>query len=81
LKPGLTGGSGRGCCAHNRRVQRGRLGDGRVCQGHGSEGICADRAYTADAATVLTGWATPLGADEPNGDLAQACQLKLAEAF
>jgi len=26
-------------------------------------------------------WATPLGADKPNTDLAQACQLKLAEAF
>ncbi len=27
------------------------------------------------------GWATPLGAEKPNADLAQACQLKLAEAF
>jgi len=27
------------------------------------------------------GWATPLGMDKPNAELAQACQLKIAEAF
>ena len=28
-----------------------------------------------------SGWATPLGSEKPNSELAQACQLKLAEAF
>jgi hypothetical protein len=33
--------------------------------------------------TILekAGWATPLGTEKPNLELAQACQLKLAEAF
>jgi hypothetical protein len=26
------------------------------------------------------GWATPLGMDKPNSDLAQACQLAISEA-
>jgi hypothetical protein len=37
--------------------------------------------YSRKAIVEKAGWATPLGADKPNTDLAQACQLKLAEAF
>lgn len=58
---------------------------------------CIERAGASDVAELATikaastysrkglvekaGWATPLGADKPNSDLAQACQLKLAENF
>lgn len=58
---------------------------------------CVDRAGAADATAMTAlkdasaysrkgivekaGWATPLGADKPNSALAEACQLKLAEAF
>jgi len=38
-------------------------------------------AYARKAIVEKAGWATPLGADKPNTDLAQACQLKIAEAF
>lgn len=38
-------------------------------------------AYSRKGIIEKAGWATPLGADRPNSDLAQACQLKLAEAF
>ncbi|OEO32246.1 hypothetical protein VW23_012445 [Devosia insulae DS-56] len=37
--------------------------------------------YARKGIVEKAGWATPLGADKPNTDLAQACQLKLAEAF
>ncbi len=37
--------------------------------------------YSRKGIVEKAGWATPLGADKPNADLAQACQLKLAEAF
>jgi len=37
--------------------------------------------YSRRGIVEKAGWATPLGADKPNTDLAQACQLKLAEAF
>lgn len=37
--------------------------------------------YSRKAIVEKAGWATPLGADKPNPDLAQACQLKVAEAF
>lgn len=37
--------------------------------------------YSRKGIVEKAGWATPLGADKPNTDLAQACQLKLAEAF
>jgi hypothetical protein len=38
-------------------------------------------AYSRKGIVEKAGWATPLGSDKPNTDLAQACQLKLAEAF
>lgn len=38
-------------------------------------------AYSRKAIVENAGWATPLGMDKPNADLAQACQLKIAEAF
>ncbi|MDP3315678.1 MAG: hypothetical protein Q8M47_06385 [Devosia sp.] len=38
-------------------------------------------AYSRKGMVEKAGWATPLGADKPNAELAQACQLKLAEAF
>ncbi|MBK8085190.1 MAG: hypothetical protein IPK28_15975 [Devosia sp.] len=38
-------------------------------------------AYSRKGIVEKAGWATPLGADKPNTDLAQACQLKLAETF
>ncbi len=38
-------------------------------------------AYSRKGIVEKAGWATPLGADKPNGALAEACQLKLAEAF
>ena len=39
-------------------------------------------ASTFQRRTIVekSGWATALGTDKPNGALAQACQLKLAEA-
>ncbi len=37
--------------------------------------------YSRKGIVEKAGWATPLGADKPNAELAQACQLKLAEAF
>jgi hypothetical protein len=37
--------------------------------------------YSRKAIVEKAGWATPMGAEKPNTDLAQACQLKLAEAF
>ncbi len=41
----------------------------------------AASAYSRKSLVEKAGWATPLGTDKPNTDLAQACQLKLAEAF
>jgi hypothetical protein len=41
----------------------------------------AASTYSRRAIVEKAGWATPLGAEKPNADLAQACQLKLAEAF
>jgi hypothetical protein len=41
----------------------------------------AASTYSRKGLVEKAGWATPLGADKPNSDLAQACQLKLAEAF
>lgn len=41
----------------------------------------AASAYSRKGLVEKSGWATPLGADKPNPDLAQACQLKLAESF
>ena len=41
----------------------------------------AASTYSRRAIVEKAGWATPLGAEKPNTDLAQACQLKLAEAF
>lgn len=38
-------------------------------------------SYSRKGIVEKAGWATPLGADKPNTDLAQACQLKLAEAL
>lgn len=38
-------------------------------------------SYSRKGIIEKAGWATPLGAEKPNTDLAQACQLKLAEAF
>ena len=38
-------------------------------------------AYSRKGMVEKAGWATPLGTDKPNSDLAQACQLKLAESF
>lgn len=45
------------------------------------EGLKAATSYSRKGMVEKAGWATPLGAEKPNGDLAQACQLKLAEAF
>ena len=41
----------------------------------------AASTYNRRGIVEKAGWATPLGADKPNLELAQACQLKLAEAF
>ena len=41
----------------------------------------AASTYARRAIVEKAGWATPLGAEKPNAELAQACQLKLAEAF
>jgi hypothetical protein len=41
----------------------------------------AASTYSRRAIVEKAGWATPLGAEKPNAELAQACQLKLAEAF
>ena len=41
----------------------------------------AASAYSRRGIVEKAGWATPLGAEKPNAELAQACQLKLAEAF
>lgn len=38
-------------------------------------------SYSRKGIVEKAGWATPMGAEKPNTDLAQACQLKLAEAF
>lgn len=43
--------------------------------------IKAASTYSRKGLVEKAGWATPLGADKPNSDLAQACQLKLAENF
>jgi hypothetical protein len=40
----------------------------------------AATSYQRRAILENAGWATPLGAEAPNTALAQACQLKLAEA-
>lgn len=45
------------------------------------EGLKAATSYARKGMVEKAGWATPLGAEKPNTDLAQACQLKLAEAF
>lgn len=37
--------------------------------------------YSRKGIVEKAGWATPLGTEKPNTDLAQACQLKIAEAF
>jgi alpha/beta superfamily hydrolase len=55
----------------------------------GTDPASAETLATLKAATTYSrrsvvekaGWATPLGSETPNTDLAQACQLKLAEAF
>lgn len=41
----------------------------------------AASAYSRKGMVEKAGWATPMGTDKPNPELAQACQLKLAEAF
>ncbi|MDB5538556.1 MAG: hypothetical protein JWQ89_283 [Devosia sp.] len=41
----------------------------------------AATTYSRKGIVEKAGWATPLGAEKPNTELAQACQLKLAEAF
>lgn len=41
----------------------------------------AATTYSRKGIIEKAGWATPMGAEKPNTDLAQACQLKLAEAF
>ncbi len=41
----------------------------------------AATTYSRKGIVEKAGWATALGTDKPNSDLAQACQLKLAEAF
>lgn len=43
--------------------------------------VKAASTYARRGLVEKAGWATPLGAEKPNTDLAQACQLKLAEAF
>ena len=43
--------------------------------------IKAASAYSRKGMVEKAGWATPLGAEKPNSDLAQSCQLKLAESF
>jgi len=43
--------------------------------------IKAASTYSRKGLVEKAGWATPMGAERPNSDLAQACQLKLAEAF
>jgi hypothetical protein len=40
----------------------------------------AATTYQRRAILENAGWATPMGAESPNAALAQACQLKLAEA-
>ncbi len=37
--------------------------------------------YLRKGIVEKAGWATPLGAEKPNSDLAQACQLKLGETM
>ena len=37
--------------------------------------------YARKGIVEKAGWATPLGAEKPFSELAQACQLKLAEAL
>jgi hypothetical protein len=41
----------------------------------------AATSYNRKGIVEKSGWATPLGAEKPSSELAQACQLKLAEAF
>lgn len=41
----------------------------------------AATGYSRRTIVEKAGWATPMGAEKPNTELAQACQLKLAEAF
>lgn len=41
----------------------------------------AASTYSRKSLVEKSGWATPLGTDKPNSDLAQSCQLKLAESF
>ena len=41
----------------------------------------AATTYSRKGIVEKAGWATALGTEKPNTDLAQACQLKLAEAF
>ena len=42
--------------------------------------LMAASTYNRKDIVSKAGWATPLGADKPNSDLAQACQLVLAAA-
>jgi hypothetical protein len=41
----------------------------------------AASSYSRSDILAKAGWATALGTDKPNSQLAQACQLKLAESF
>jgi hypothetical protein len=41
----------------------------------------AASVYNRKGIVEKAGWATPLGADKPSGDLAQACQLLLSESL
>jgi hypothetical protein len=43
--------------------------------------IKAASTYNRKGIVEKAGWATPLGADKPSGDLAQACQLLLSESL
>lgn len=43
--------------------------------------IKAASAYNRKGIVEKAGWATPLGADKPSSDLAQACQLLLSESL
>jgi hypothetical protein len=42
--------------------------------------LAAASNFGRKAVVEKAGWATPLGMDKPNSDLAQACQLALTEA-
>lgn len=45
------------------------------------ESLKAGSSYDRTAIVTKAGWATPIGATEPNSALAAACQQKLSESF